>query len=125
MTEQRRRTSNHNGGNGSDADGSRGSSANGSKSGRQGRTSAPSPAALAKRVSAELAELLGRAPEGVVSLERTEDGWRFGIEVVETRRIPDTADIIAEYEVDSDRRGRLIGYRRARRYARGSARDDR
>ena len=64
MTEQRRRTSNHNGGNGSDAEGSRGSSANGSKSERQGRSSAPSPAALAKRVSAELAELLGRAPEG-------------------------------------------------------------
>jgi hypothetical protein len=73
---------------------------------------------------AELAELLGREPEGVVSLERTDEGWRLGVEVVETRRIPDTADVLAEYEVEVDKRGRLMGYRRARRYARGQVRDD-
>jgi hypothetical protein len=97
----------------------------GNGSARPGKTSMPSPAVLAKRASAELEELLGRTPEGVVSLERTDDGWRFGIEVVETHRIPDTADVIAEYEVETDRRGRLTGYRRARRYARGRVGDDR
>jgi hypothetical protein len=60
----------------------------------------------------------------VVSLERTDDGWRIGVEVLETRRIPDTADVLAEYEVDADERGRLVGYRRTRRYARGQL-DDR
>jgi hypothetical protein len=60
-----------------------------------------------------------------VSLERTENGWRFGIEVVEMRRVPETADVIGEYEVDADRRGRLVSYHRARRYARGQVRDDR
>jgi Gas vesicle synthesis protein GvpO len=100
-------------------------SANGANRGtRATRTSVPSPAQLTRRACAELAELLGRQPEGVVSLERTDDGWRLGVEVVETRRIPDTADILAEYEVEVDKRGRLTGYRRARRYARGQARDD-
>ncbi|MDT4923920.1 MAG: hypothetical protein QOG01_1633 [Pseudonocardiales bacterium] len=103
-----------------------GGSRNGRRtSSRPPRTAKPSPAALARRASAELAELLGREPEGVISLERTEDGWRIGVEVVETRRIPDTADILAEYEVDADERGRLVGYRRARRYARGATKDDR
>jgi hypothetical protein len=121
MTEEHTRRSSENGSRRSSENGR----ANGSGSGRPSKTATPSPAALAKRVSAELAELLGRIPEGVVSLERTDDGWRFGIEVVEMRRIPDTADVIAEYEVDADRRGRLLGYRRARRYARGRVGDDR
>src|SRR4051812_21749620 len=100
-----------------------------SKSGRQtgsganGRTSKPSPVALARRACAELAELLEREPEGVISLEPTDDGWQVGIEVVETRRIPDTADIIAEYEVTVDGRGRLSNYRRVRRYTRGSVQE--
>jgi hypothetical protein len=100
-------------------------STNGSNSGRRPtRTAVPSPAQLTQRACAELGELLGREPEGVVSLERTEEGWRLGVEVVETRRIPDTADVLAEYEVEVDKRGRLMGYRRARRYARGQVRDD-
>jgi hypothetical protein len=89
-----------------------------------GSRPAVSPAAIARRSLAELAELLGRDPEGVVSLERTDDGWQVGIEVVEIRRIPDTADVLAEYEVTTDRRGRLQGYRRSRRYTRGSVQDD-
>jgi hypothetical protein len=79
----------------------------------------PSPARLAARAAGELAELLGRPPESIVSLDRTDDGWRVGVEVLETRRIPDTSDVLAEYEVDADERGGLVGYRRIRRYARG------
>jgi hypothetical protein len=79
-----------------------------------------SPAELARSAARELADLVGREPEGVVSLERTDDGWRVGVEVVETRRIPDTADVLAEYSVDLDEQGHLVGYHRARRYARGS-----
>jgi hypothetical protein len=105
------------------------SSENGSRSASPGRRrsdgGAPSPATLARRVAGELAELLGREPEGVVSLERTEDGWRVGLEVLEIHRIPDTADILAEYEVDADERGHLMGYRRTRRYARGRVEDGR
>lgn len=84
----------------------------------------PTPAALARRVCEELGELVGREPEGVVSLERTEDGWSVGVEVLELHRVPDTADVLAEYEVSADSRGRLTGYRRVARYARGRTRAD-
>jgi len=83
------------------------------------------PAELAQRAAAELAELLGRPPESIVSLDRTDDGWCVGVEVLETRRIPDTADVLAEYEVSTDGDGELLGYRRVRRYARGRVGDDR
>ena len=84
-----------------------------------------SPAALARRASGELAELIGRTPESIVSLDRTDDGWRVGVEVLETRRVPDTADVLAEYEIDIDERGQLLAYRRTRRYARGRVQDTR
>lgn len=54
-----------------------------------------------------------------MSLEHDGDGWNVGVEIVETRRIPDTADIIAVYEVRLDESGELRSYRRVRRYARG------
>jgi hypothetical protein len=82
-----------------------------------------SPAELARSAARELADLVGREPEGVVSLERTDDGWRVGVEVVETRRVPDTADVLAEYTVDVDEQGKLVGYHRSRRYTRGSTGD--
>ncbi|MBD3008812.1 gas vesicle protein [Streptomyces sp. 5-10] len=65
--------------------------------------------------------LTGRAPEGVTSLERTEDGWTIGIEVVETHRIPDSTDLLAEYQVELDDSGELVSYRRTERYYRGRA----
>jgi hypothetical protein len=77
------------------------------------------PAAAARRAVREVADLLGRKPETVVSIERRDDGWEVGVEVVETHRIPDTTDILAVYEVRLDTDGELTSYRRTRRYARG------
>jgi hypothetical protein len=85
---------------------------------------AGSPASIARRASAELAELVGREPESVIALDRTDEGWRVCVEVLELHRVPDTADLLAEYEVDVDDRGELVGYRRTRRYARGQGRSD-
>jgi hypothetical protein len=76
-------------------------------------------AAAARAAAAHVLALTGRDFEGVVSVERTDDGWRIGVELVETRRIPDTADILAVYEVETDDDGELRGLRRVRRYARG------
>ena len=84
---------------------------------------ASSPASIARRATVELSELVGREPEGVVALDRTDDGWRVCVEMLELRRVPDTADLLAEYEVDVDEDGELVGYRRTRRYARGQGKD--
>ena len=66
-----------------------------------------------------VAEMTGKEPEGVVSLEETDDGrWKVGVEVVETRRIPDSTDILAVYEAEMDPEGELVAYRRVKRYSR-------
>ena len=87
------------------------------------RASAPkkkSGMAVAREAAQQLLELTGRAAEGVTGLERTDDGWRVEVEVVEVRRIPDTMDVLALYELTVDADGELEGYRRLRRYSRGS-----
>ncbi|ACZ89564.1 gas vesicle protein [Streptosporangium roseum] len=70
-----------------------------------------------------IAELTGREAEGVVFVQPEQDGWRVGIEVVEDRRVPSSGDILALYEIDMDRRGDLLSYRRTRRYKRGRGDD--
>jgi len=74
---------------------------------------------VAARAAQQLLELTGKGVEGVTGLERTDDGWKVHVEVVEVRRIPDTTDVLALYEVQVDEDGDLMGYRRLRRYARG------
>jgi len=73
----------------------------------------------AKAALREIAALTAKQPEGVTEVERTEDGWTVGIELVEDQRIPSSSDILATYETTIDADGELLSYRRVRRYARG------
>lgn len=81
----------------------------------------PATAVEAIRVAMRMVtQLTGRAAEGVVSMAPAEGGgWSVGVEVVETRRIPDSADILAVYEATVDGDLELTGFRRTRRYSRG------
>ena len=83
-----------------------------------------SAAAAAKRAIREIAGLTGRTPDNIVSIQRREDGWCVAVELVETHRIPDTADILAIYEAELDEHGELVSYRRTRRYLRGRVQEN-
>ena len=72
-----------------------------------------------RRSIEQLEELMGRTPESIIAVDRQEDGWKVTLELVESRRIPDTTDILAEYSATIDDRGELTGYRREARYTRG------
>ena len=73
------------------------------------------------RARDQLEDLLGRPVESVSSLERTHDGWVLALEVVEVRRIPETTDILASYEMELDDDLNLRRYRQGRRYHRAHA----
>lgn len=83
-----------------------------------------SAAKLARLAVEQVVDLIGRDPEVVTSIERTDEGWRVGIEVIESHRIPDSADILAIYQADLDTDGDLMSYRRIRRYPRGRGQED-
>jgi hypothetical protein len=78
---------------------------------------------VARAAAEQLTELTGRRPEVVVGVERNDDGWQVELEVVESRRIPDSTDILATYRVQVDEDGELMGYYRAQRYVRGKGGD--
>ena len=73
----------------------------------------------AKAALREIAALTAKQPEGVTEVERTEDGWTVGIELIEDQRIPSSSDILATYEIAIGPEGEMESYRRIRRYARG------
>ena len=74
---------------------------------------------VARRAAEVVGVLTGRHPESVISMERRDGDWCIGVEVIETRRIPDSADILATYEVLLSTAGDVLSYRRTRRYTRG------
>jgi len=73
----------------------------------------------AKYAVDHVTRLTGRDAEGVVGVERADDGWQVAVEIVETHRIPDSADILAVYLTELDGDGELVSYRRRHRYLRG------
>ena len=80
------------------------------------------PPEAARRAAQAVAELTSHDPEAVISIERCDEGWKIGVEVVETHRIPDSADILASYEA---MKGRGVTFRFAPRVVTtdGKARD--
>ncbi len=82
------------------------------------RLSATDVAQVAERY---LAELTGKQTLGVVFVERNDEGWAVGVEVLEDRRIPSSADILALYRAEIDMDGELLSYGRMQQYMRGRA----
>jgi hypothetical protein len=80
---------------------------------------------LAAREAADIAreyitDIAGQEPVAMTSVEPADDdGWAVEFEVIEERRIPSSADILAIYEVELDGDGELLAFRRTRRYMRG------
>lgn len=81
--------------------------------------SGQSAAKIARKAVEHVVAMTGRRSEGVTSVEPVDDGWCVGVEILESQRIPDTADILAVYEAHLDARGNLRSYRRTARHVRG------
>ncbi len=102
-----------------DEDRERPATSSGSSSGK-----GPKPLQLARMAARQLEQISGRPVNGVTGLERADEGWRVGVDVVEIARIPPSTDVLGSYEVVVDDDGDLLRYERIRRYIRGQAGDD-
>jgi Gas vesicle synthesis protein GvpO len=72
----------------------------------------------------QVQKLIGRPVEAVTGMEKDGREWTVTVEVVELSRIPNTTDVLGQYEVTLDRNGELTGARRIRRYPRAETRED-
>lgn len=91
---------------------------------RRLRNGQPTTPVQAVRAAMEqLSQLTGRPADSVSGLERTDDGWRLEVDIVELERVPASTSVLATYDVQLDQHGTLTGYRRTRRYFRNQAGD--
>jgi hypothetical protein len=74
--------------------------------------------AVIARAREELEDLSGYKVDSVSGFEKTEEGWRLTMTVVELRRIPAATDVLGSYEVILNGTGDIITYHRGNRYFR-------
>ena len=93
--------------------------ASGGRQASGGRRAELTAAEVAQTGLQQIAELTAKPLEGVTQVQPDGDTWTVGVEVVEDRRVPSSADVLGLYEIDIDKSGDVLSYRRLRRYARG------
>ena len=54
--------------------------------------------------------LIRKEPETVLSIEKTDQGWKARVEALERKSIPDTQDILGRYELLFNENGELLGW---------------
>ena len=74
---------------------------------------------IAQLAKQHLADLTGLKPDTVSAMSKCEDGWHVSIDLVQLRRIPDGADVLATYDTVVDDQGDLVSYERTRCFRRG------
>ncbi len=70
-----------------------------------------------------LAMLTGLPVDTVSQCKRDGDGWMVEVEMIEMRRIPNSSDVLATYQIRLDSTGDMLGYERTHRYYRGQVKD--
>ncbi|NTU78732.1 MAG: gas vesicle protein [Chloroflexales bacterium] len=74
---------------------------------------------IASKAKDQLSMLTGLKASTVSSLHHDTEGWHIVADLIELKRIPESADILATYEATLDEKGNLLSYQRTRRYTRG------
>jgi len=74
---------------------------------------------IVQQARAQLAALLGRPIESVLGMDRDHGNWIVKAQVLELARIPNTTDVLGEYEAVLDKQGEIVRYERVHRYHRG------
>lgn len=72
-----------------------------------------------KTVRAIGQDIIGHEVDSIVGIARNDNDWQVTVEVVERSAVPDTQDILGQYEIDLDSDQTVVGYRRIDRYRRG------
>jgi hypothetical protein len=73
---------------------------------------------IALRAKEQMSGITGKKADTISGLTKDEQGWHVSVDLVEMRRIPESSDMLATYEVLLDTDGQMLTYKRTRRYLR-------
>jgi Gas vesicle synthesis protein GvpO len=85
--------------------------------------SAGDAAAVVRQAQRELERLVGEKPERVTGFAHSDGQWSVTLEVVDMRRVPESTDVLAAYEVVFDDDRNLVSLTQQRRYRRSQVED--
>lgn len=75
---------------------------------------------MTERAKEELAVVTGLKPVAINATFRDEKGWHICLEMLEMKRIPDSTDLLGDYEVLLDDKGDMLRFQRKRSHLRGA-----
>jgi hypothetical protein len=73
---------------------------------------------VVRQAQTELERIVGEKPERVTGFSHSDGQWSVTLEVVDVRRVPDSTDVLASYEVVFDDDRNLVSLTQQRRYRR-------
>ncbi len=76
---------------------------------------------LAERAKSQMAEVTGLKAVGVTETFKDEHGWHIAVDMLEMSRVPDTTDVLGDYDVLLDDNGDLLRFVRTRTHLRGES----
>ena len=91
--------------------------------GERGRSSEDA-AQIVRQAREHLTDLLGIEAESVSGLNHSNGAWHVMVEAVEVRRVPESQDVLASYEVVLDDDGGVVSVERTHRYRRAQVEAD-
>jgi hypothetical protein len=73
---------------------------------------------IAQITREQIPALTGFNIDTISHLGHDDNGWHATVELVELKRIPNSSDVLATYDVRFDESGNITGYERTKRYQR-------
>jgi len=70
-------------------------------------------------VAPQIEKLLSKVPEGISSLEKTDEGWKVSCDVLDKKSIPETFDILKVFEFILDKEAKVTSFKLLRKIRRG------
>lgn len=78
---------------------------------------------IQEKVVPQIRKLLNKEPEGISSIEKSNDGWRVLCDVLDKKSIPETYDILKVFEFMLDKDVKITSFKLLRKIRRGDIGD--
>ena len=74
---------------------------------------------IQKKIIPEIKEILGKEPESISLIEKTDKGWKIHCDVLEKKSVPETYDLLKIFEFRVDDQIKITGFNQLRKVRRG------
>ena len=74
---------------------------------------------IQEKVVPQIRKLLNKEPEGISSIEKTNEGWKALCDVLDKKAVPETYDLLKVFEFLTDKEGKVTSFKLLKKIRRG------